>query len=511
MRRSLGAVALALLGTLACNVWSVKRTVVAPTALNIVNSTGPFLKAHQRDGSVYILRSWRLDTAAHVISGTGEHLDAYRRKLAEGPLRASVDSTVVIESNEVSRHASVAAMTFLSGLSAAVTLGCALNPKSCFGSCPTFYVSDGERQVLQAEGFSSSIAPVLEATDVDALYRARPGSRTFTVRMTNEALETHVVRYVDVLAVPRSAGGRAFASDNSTFWRASAITRPSACRAGAASCTQAVTAVDGTEWFDSADSTDLSAREVIDLEFPAVPTQRAGLVIGSRQTLLTTFLMYQTYAWLGSTLGDFIARLQRGDLGALAQLRALRNTLGTIEVQVPDGAEGWKTVGSAGEVGPIAEDVRVVPLPALPPDARRLRLRLTKGLWRIDYVALATLDGPVQPLRLLPERVLRDGSDDAAVLTAMRARSAPLTTTTGDHFDFEYRLPANFANLELFLETRGYYLEWMRDAWLAEEDAPRAAALLRDPHAALRALAPAFKRQEVKMEDAFWSSRYVRP
>ena len=62
---------------------------------------------------------------------------------------------------------------------------------------------------------------------------------------------------------------------------------------------------------------------------------------------------------------------------------------------------------------------------------------------------------------------------------------------------------------ELFLDTRGYYLEWMREEWLSETSAARAAALFLDPAGSLRRLAPAFKQVEARMDSAFWRSKYV--
>jgi hypothetical protein len=72
-----------------------------------------------------------------------------------------------------------------------------------------------------------------------------------------------------------------------------------------------------------------------------------------------------------------------------------------------------------------------------------------------------------------------------------------------------YRLPEGSESFELFLEARGYYLEWMREEWLAEENPARAAQLWLDPSGALRDLAPAFKREEPRIETLFWNSRYV--
>jgi hypothetical protein len=85
-----------------------------------------------------------------------------------------------------------------------------------------------------------------------------------------------------------------------------------------------------------------------------------------------------------------------------------------------------------------------------------------------------------------------------------------LVTLPGDAYDIEYQLPPRPEQYELFLESRGYYLEWMRREWLAEENLPLAAQILLDPAGAVRTLAPAFKRREPELERLFWSSRYVR-
>jgi hypothetical protein len=96
----------------------------------------------------------------------------------------------------------------VTGISVAVTAFCIADPKACFGSCPTFYLEGAGGAPIHAEGFSSSVAPSLEARDVDALYRARPAANgAVTVTMKNEALETHVVRHVKLLAAARPTGG----------------------------------------------------------------------------------------------------------------------------------------------------------------------------------------------------------------------------------------------------------------------------------------------------------------
>jgi hypothetical protein len=70
-------------------------------------------------------------------------------------------------------------------------------------------------------------------------------------------------------------------------------------------------------------------------------------------------------------------------------------------------------------------------------------------------------------------------------------------------------LPTHPDWYELFLEARGYYLEWLRQEWLPEADPVRAARLAFDPAGMLRELAPQFKAVEPSLEHLFWISRYV--
>ena len=207
------------------------------------------------------------------------------------------------------------------------------------------------------------MAPSLEATDVDALYRARPSGRALEVRMTNEALETHVVDAVDVLAVPRPVGGRAFhAEDDAGFYGATSLVPPTACDAPEGSCAEDVGALDGREWTSPADGHDLSAREELILTFPAAAPGPRGLVIAARETLLTTYLLYQTLAYLGTRAVAALSALER-DPAMGDELKAIYRRLGALEVFVEDKDGRWSRAGSVFETGPIATDVHLVLLP----------------------------------------------------------------------------------------------------------------------------------------------------
>ncbi|NNG15200.1 MAG: hypothetical protein HKM89_01885 [Gemmatimonadales bacterium] len=504
--RSVLVASLAILAV-AC-VTRMERVVTHPSAYRTVDRGAPFLKAHMRDGRLYVLANWSVDQVNDAVAGTGVLYDVHRSVIDSNSYRLDVDSVALFETNVVRAPASVAALSVITGLSAGVTAYCASNPKSCFGSCPTFYASDGQRQVLQAEGFSASVAPSLEARDVDALYRAQAPGSTVELRMVNEAYETHVVRSANLLVVPREPGQRVVVDADLAFWSVAEPTPPLACVGPEGDCLALVTAFDGRERLSRADSTDLATREVVELAWHRQAAGQAGVLIGSRQSLLPTYLLYQTFAYLGTSVGDWLARFEQADEATKDRANRLVETLGGIEVLVQDQLGRWIVVDHILETGPLAADLKLVHLP-VGSDPTRVRLRMARGAWRVDYVALTTIREGVEPQRLTPRAVMHR---DTLAMGARRHLLDPdetLVTFPGDEYTLVYDLPNDVGEYELFLESQGYYLEWMRDEWTAEEDLGKAAQLFLNPAGALRRLAPQFKQVETELEAAFWRSKYV--
>jgi hypothetical protein len=486
----------------------LRRTHVAPTDVATLDRDSGYLKAHMEDGGVYVLSEW--ETGDGVVTGEGRLLDANRVVVREGVHTVPIDSVALFETNVREIGDASVVLAVMGVVTAGVGVYCATNPKACFGSCPTFYVpaADGE-WVLAAEGFSSSIAPALEDSDLDVLLDAHASGRRFTVRLTNEALETHVLRSVELVAASRPPGSRVWPTAEGVLRVARSLRPPSGCRSSDGSeCRALLSAADGRERWSRADSTDLARREVVDLTFDRPPAGDVGVVITARQTLLTTFLIYQALAYLGSDAGRWLAALRRAGDGAVQRASGVGRLLGDIEVQVQDPGGGWRSVGGVGETGPLARDTWVVPLPP-DSDPSRIRLRLTRGLWRIDRVALAELGAPVEPARLQPIDVVRAGAPDRSARAALVDSARTLVTRPGDVYELVFELPGG-ADHELLLEARGYYLEWMREEWLAEENPRQAMRLLTDPGGMLRELAPVYSRMEAGMDSVFWGSRYAR-
>ena len=507
--RRIALLAVAALLAPACSTTRYRADFTSPQALGSLDREAPFLKCHLTDGGVVVLRDWSVEPSRAVVTGTGVRYGARRRVRAQGRLTVPLADVVLYETNspESVRRDNLIFLGVASGASLAMTAVCLLNPKACFGSCPTFYVRRGDDWSLAAEGFSSSIARVLESTDVDALAVVDPPAGRFVLRMTNEALETHVVRSVRVLAAPRPEGVRVLRGADG-YRIARALAAPATCTASEGDCLATLATADGQERISPADPQDLGARETVELSFAGAPGP-LGIAIVARNSLLNTFVFYQVLSYMGRDAGRWMAGIETMGASRLHQLLRIGASLGDLEVEVLTAGRGWVQAGAYSEIGPIARETQLIVLPEDLPDGEvRVRLRLGQGSWRLDAVQLAALGPAVEPVALSPVRASRQGRDAPEVLAALGDPARTVVTYPGDLVALEYELPPG--PQELFLESRGYYYEWMRSEWLRDESPIDFARALADPEGLLRRLAPAYKRVEAQMDRIFWSTRIGR-
>jgi len=513
---SLAAVVLAP----ACKNTTIREDVSQqPPQRETVDGNKPILKAHMDDGDVYVLEQWTI-LGTDVVRGTGHKYDAKRRLDNKGKYAIPIDEVALFETNVLRPSDGIIAMTVVTGLSLAWTGICmatvAVGAKVCFGSCPTFYAGGGsvENRRPMAEGFSHAISPSLETTDIDMLPDMSPAGDETVVRMTNEAMETHVVRRVELHAarVPDTEQGQILRTPDGEFHRSPRNWEPTACRARTGDCRDTVAEADGKRYTSEADSENLAARETLELSYDIPDETRTGLAVTFRQSFITTFLFYQFLSDLGDQAVDFFARLERSEGSVAESFRGVTDLMGGIEVQVRRD-DGWTTVGEVREAGPLADDTRLVVLPEELSGETDLRLRMAKGNWRIDAATLVEVGPPAELQRLEMTSVQYDGdnpeSAPADPAARIRDESGKLVTGPGDGYAFRFELPDRPGRWEYYLESQGYYLEWMRQTWLEEKHPKRALEMLMWPSRALRTLAPEFKEREPEIEQMFWESRYV--
>lgn len=141
-----------------------------------------------------------------------------------------------------------------------------------------------------------------------------------------------------------------------------------------------------------------------------------------------------------------------------------------MRVMVRDGAT-FRRVARIPDTGPIAwKDVAVlVPVPEQG-DSIRVRLEFAADNWRIDRIQLA-LGARRATVRQVEPTEIRDNSEavDTAALAAISGADARyLVTTPGQRFSVSFAVgsaPTDSART-LLLISQGYYVEWLRTAWL---------------------------------------------
>ena len=165
------------------------------------------VKAHLSDGSTVVFAD-----GATVIRDS-----VFGRGVRYGPVMQLVGPTTHVPLDSVigmetfrteingAKTVGYSLLTTAAVLAGGVGLACAMDPK-CFGSCPTIYADSAGTPVLEAEGFSYSIAPLLEARDIDRL-RTQPDSQGIVrLQVWNEALETHYINHLALVEATHAPG-----------------------------------------------------------------------------------------------------------------------------------------------------------------------------------------------------------------------------------------------------------------------------------------------------------------
>jgi hypothetical protein len=463
------------------------ETIERPaTAGDSVVVTTP-VKVHLIDGSTIVFRRG-MRVHGNVASGEGMRYDLLLRDSA-AVQRLTLDSVIGMESfrTEIDGGKTflVSTLATVGTFAAAIGIACAIDPK-CFGSCPTYYSDSSGTLVLEAEGFSYSVAQLFEARDVDRLRLHAPVDGVVRLEVRNEAFETHYINHLELLEVRHSNAETVLPDE---------LNRPIAVREGVPLATardrlgrdvRAVLAAGDGKVYRSDPRLVARARvgdleDAIDFAIPAPPgSDSVVVVLRLRNSLLNTILFYdimlgdpgaRSLDWVGYDLQ------QVGPAVELAQW--YQKKMG-MQIAVRGGAAGYREIAHLKDTGPVAwKDVAIV-VPVFERDSVRVRLSFPADNWRIDRVTVAaSFRRPVPNVHPLADVIDAAGRPDTTARASMSgADGRYLETTAGQRFTAAFDVGAGPASVEgegertFLLASQGYYTEWVRRGWLA---APRAA------------------------------------
>ncbi len=500
---------LALLVVAGCVITRVAVEEVKPSGEGtLVRSP---LKAHMMDGSTVVFA----DGAAvgpNVVRGLGQ-----RFPLAGGPAvpvsSVPIDSVVGMESYQT--RTNVAPTVLASAAALAVgTVAAAGLAVAIFGSCPTFYSDSAGADVLEAEGFSYSIAPLFEQRDVDLLRATVGADGVLRLEVRNEALETHYINQLEVLQATHSRDETVVPDDKGIpialkDARGARVARDRAGR----DVSFVLSRTDG-EVFSTAPATLARAHatdlvDYIDVSVPRPPTTDSiALMLRLRNSLLNTVLLYDgMLGGAGASSLDWLGRDIQKISTAIDLGKWYSRNMG-MRVAVRDGG-AYRDVARFTDKGPIAfHDIAVV-VPAPELDSVRVRLSFVSDNWRIDRLAISTSFRRPDVTRVpLAAVVGADGTLDSAALTSLRsADDRYLLTTPGQRFSARFAVTASDEpSLHTFLlVSQGYYTEWVRGSWLKKSTA--AAKPFAPTDSALARAVASWRTQQKSLEQRFYSSR----
>lgn len=448
------------------------------TAKEIDTPTKVFL----RDSSVVIFNEG-FTIEEQNLTGVGERywLDL---PMKSGEQRVDLDSIATLSYYQKESDKSTIFGSTIMGYSAAIvtplSIYCLTCPKCCFGSCPTVYTTDGTKYGLEAELFSYSLSKYYQETDIDRLIQGAKTDGPFRMRLTNEALETHYINQLSLLAVRHPANTEIYPTPEGEFISVKKLETPETVINSLGEDVRHLVEKKDTEWHFG-DSTRIKRvksadeRDWMDVSLQLSEGARdVKLVLRLRNTLLTTVLFYDVVlASQGVAAIEWTERLNTDPLYS-SMYHLAYNTFAGMDFSVLRDGE-WVKAGRLGDVGPIAWKEVAVVLPVVADHENRMRVRLEwfPDNFMIDYIAY---DVPAEnhdiqvESEIIHPRLITDFLDEDVSDIYVRINKDDadfLVTEPGDFYDFEYDIPhREEVSTTLFIKSKGYYTEWLRGEWI---------------------------------------------
>lgn len=434
------------------------------------------VKAHLLDGSTVLYASGVQVVGNALVTPGKRYFIGRIDPSASGTI--PLDSVIGMESFDTRVYAgkSVVATGATLVLAPIAVVGLAV---ALFGSCPTFYSDSAGTPVLEAEGFSYSIAPLFEQRDVDRLRATATADGRVVLRVRNEALETHYINSLELLEVRHAANEIAVPDQAGKAIAMKGLFLPQVVRDRAGrDVSGLVRAGDGIV-FSSAEETvrnisPTDLNDYIDITVPAPSgADSVAVVLDMRNSLLNTVLLYeQILGAPGAHSIDWLA----SDLGRIGNAITMGRWYSTrmgMHISVRENGV-YRQVARIGDSGPIAfhRVAVLVPVPAgSHADSIHIRLSFAADDWRIDAIQAASQWRRPETRRVPAARIqMYDPvQDSAAIRSVLDADDAYLITTPGQAFTVSFDVGAVTTGARTFLlASQGYYTEWVRGSWIKE-------------------------------------------
>lgn len=478
-------------------------------------------KVHLYDGSMIVFADGFTMTETNV-EGTGIRYDLSRQK--KRPIQTiPKDSVAFIEYYEIKMQTG----PFLAGLGAPLLFLAAIQNedihKAFFGCCPTVYSLHEGQYMLEAECFSYSISPRIEAYDLDRVDHGQITDGTLYLNVRNEALETHYINQMKIIVVEHSEEYESFPLNRpflETKDRIILFGRETPLLEATSKTGRHVThllAGRDSEWYES-DSLLLEEiqynveKDWLDIH-TAVPPDAEKMVVALRfrNTLFYTVEFYDVLLdGFGAHAVDWMGVNMHDPLYLLQLYKWYQKYYG-IQVEL------WsdnkiKAKEFIDDSGPLAWRQVAFELPVPDENSAKIRLNFLPDNVMIDWVGIS-YDSPTAFAQHQVEcseirDVRREGgelspamlqnNDDRYFIT-QPAESYQLTFPVGEE-------PAG-QKRTYFMHSRGYYIEWIRRDWFEQQRDNENTFVFQMDESSIRQAAQQWIAKKGEFETLFFNSK----
>ena len=432
-------------------------------------------RAHMRDGSL-VAYPRGATIGNGKIDGTGTRIDITRTKSVAATI-VPLDSVLGLEIFE--RHVNPGRTAIYLPLSMVVSTAATVALLiAIFGSCPTIYADSAGVQVLQAESFSYSVAPLLAKRDVDRLDVTPDANGVIRLDVRNEALETHYIDQLELLEVRHAADELVVPAPRGTPVALRHVIAATTAHDRTGRDVRRLVANADESVFATVDSVLASAahggpaEDYLELSVPRVAGRDSlAVVLRARSSLLSTEVLYdymlgrpgpRALDWMSSDLSR---------ITTLARLATWYTDNFGLRVSVWDGSQ-WRQVVRLMDFGPVAWRRVAAVVPAFGRDSVRIRLSFAADEFRIDQANVSWDVRRTDPRTIAVHRVTvpDSGEVNGAAVALRTAGDRPLVTYPGQRFFAEFDAGRSATPRTFFVAASGYYTEWVRPKWIEGHD-----------------------------------------
>lgn len=331
--------------------------------------------------------------------------------------------------------------------------------------CPFFYSFDGEKFVLDSEGFGGSIFKAAERPDWDRLDYLAETDGICKIKIADMLQETDFINEIKLIVIDHPSDIKVLPSFTGDLYSIAKPTPPeSAIDLGGVNIMRMVEKSDSMYWISNQFTRDPEqmgqARDGIILEFPRpADAESVKLLFNIKNTRWAALMQSEFLRMHGRELDNWYELMNSSESERDRLLEAFVRE-GMLLIDLWYGGQ-WQYSGFIWEVGTstFREQIVCLDIGDISGDILRMKLESTSGFWMINSVfADYSPNITINTTEISPAKAV-DQEGENILSSLLDADERYHTMSTYDWAELEFNVPPRKGNLErtYIIKSTGYY------------------------------------------------------